>query len=294
MHGKKQFRNLLLNTVSRAVTAAFAIAVVFALMVALTQSARAQTPTAGGGWTERVLHNFGNGVDGASPWAGLIIDATGNLYGTTHDGGTYGVGTVFELTPTGGGGWTEKVLHSFNFTDGGGPYGGLVMDAAGNLYGTTYAGGSGGWGTVFELTPTGGGGWTEKVLFSFGDIGGGPYAGLIFDSAGNLYGTTIGGGTYGYGRVFELTPTGGGGWTEKVLHSFGIINATDGAGPYAGLIFDSAGNLYGTTYSGPVINGAYVGTVFELQPTGGGWRETVLYSFSNGTDGSSPYGGLVP
>ena len=133
------------------------------------------TPTAGGGWTEKVLHSFGNGTDGTRPYAGLIFDAAGNLYGTTTEGGTYRDGTVFELTPTAGGGWTETVLHSFNFngTDGVLPNAGLIFDATGNLYGTTYYGGAGGGcqpdgcGTVFELTPTADGGWTEQVLFSF-------------------------------------------------------------------------------------------------------------------------------
>ena len=115
--------------------------------------------------------------------AGLVFDAVGNLYGTTLEGGTYGRGTVFELTPAAGGGWTEKVLHSFNHngTDGYSPYAGLIFDAAGNLYGTTYGGGTNSYGTVFELTPTGGGGWTEKVLYNFnynGTDGAAPYATL--------------------------------------------------------------------------------------------------------------------
>ena len=145
---------------------------------------------------EKVLHSFNNnGTDGLSPDAGLIFDAAGNLYGTTYAGGTYNYGTVFELTPAAGGGWTEKVLHSFsNGTDGGYPVAGLIFDAAGNLYGTTYRGGTYGCGTVFELTPAAGGSWTEKVLYSFGNGTDGAYpdAGLIFDAAGNLYGTTPG------------------------------------------------------------------------------------------------------
>src|ERR1017187_1221490 len=212
---------------------------------------------------EKVLHNFNNnGTDGVSPQAGLIVDGAGNLYGTTSGGGTYYHGTVFELTPAAGRGWTETVLHSFNNngTDGYEPLAGLIFDAAGNLYGTTYVGGSYGYGTAFELTPAGGGTWNEKVLYSFASGSTAFYltSGLIFDGAGNLYGTTLGGQG---GSVFELTPTAGGGWTEKVLHSFG--NGTDGEDPQAGLIFDAAGNLYGTTYLG----GTYYqwGTVFELQ-----------------------------
>jgi uncharacterized repeat protein (TIGR03803 family) len=262
------------------------------------------TPTAGGGWTEQVLYNFGNGTDGVNPYDGLIFDAAGKLYGTTPNGGTYGYGTVFELTPTESGGWTETVLHSFcsqtDCTDGEAPQADLIFDTLGNLYGSTTNGGTYGGGTVFELTPTGGGGWTEKVLHSFCSQtdctdGEAPQAGLIFDTLGNLYGSTTAGGTYtsncnyGCGTVFELTPTGGGAWTEQVLHSFG--NGTDGYYPFAGLIFDAAGNLYGTTWAG----GTYGwGTVFELTPTGGGWTETVLHSFNdNGTDGILPEAGLI-
>src|ERR1019366_10683573 len=166
--------------------------------------------------------------------------------------GTYFHGTVFELTPGADGSWTEKVLYSFgNYPDGSEPSAGLVFDAAGNLYGTTSLGGTYAYGTVFELTPTIGGSWIETVLYSFGGgtDGDGPLAGLIFDAAGNLYSTTLRGGTYNYGTVFELTPIAGGGWTEKLLHSF-IYDGTDGNLPYAGLIFDAAGNLYGTTVNG--------------------------------------------
>ena len=250
------------------------------------------TPTAGGGWSEEVLYSFGEGTDGGGPYAGVIFDKNGNLYGTTTKGGTYGWGTVFELTPAAGGGWTETVLHSFNNngTDGYTPLAGLIFDAVGNLYGTTWHGGAYGYpgGTVFELTPTAGGGWTETVLHSFnGTDGSNPYAGLIFDVAGNLYGTTSNGGDYGLGTVFELTPAAGGGWTEQVLHSF---NGTDGNGPIAGLIFDKNGDLYGTTAGG----GNYGhGTVFELTPTaGGGWAEQVLLSFE-GSGGGDPQSGLI-
>ena len=265
----------------------------------LVTSTWAATP-----WNEKVLHSFNdNGQDGGTPEAGLIFDAAGNLYGTTLGGGTYGGGTVFELTPTAGGGWTEKVLYSFcsqpNCTDGAGPLAGLILDAAGNLYGTTSQGGdyqcpSGTYtycGTVFELKPIAGGGWTEQVLHSFdgsGTDGTYPSAGLIFDAAGNLYGTTQVGGYYGGGTVFELTPTAGGAWTENVLFSF---DGTGGAVPFAGLIFDGAGNLYGTTYEGGTYSN---GTVFELTPTaGGGWTEQVLHGFGNGTDGYYPHAGLI-
>jgi uncharacterized repeat protein (TIGR03803 family) len=156
-----------------------------------------------------------DGTDGSQPNAGLIVDEAGNLYGTTYFGGFHGNGTVFELTPTRDGGWEETLLHNFSGKDGAGPDANLVLDAVGNLYGTTLYGGSGpcsyngldGCGTVFELTPKAGGGWKEKVLHSFnGNDGYEPSSSLIFDRAGNLYGTTFVGGSYGAGTVFEITP----------------------------------------------------------------------------------------
>jgi uncharacterized repeat protein (TIGR03803 family) len=251
---------------------------------------------AGGVWTETLLHSFADdGVDGEEPYGALVFNSAGNLYGTTGGGGVYGTGTVFELTPTRGG-WTETVLHSFNYSsnDGYGPASGPIFDAKGNLYGTTDHGGTYGGGTVFELTPAAGGSWTETILYSFGasdSDAANPVAGLIFDATGNLYGTTVDGGSYGYGAVFELMPEEGGSWTEKLLHSFNN-NGNDGYSPYASLIFDSAGNLYGTTYQGGAHND---GTVFELMPKAGGiWMEKELHSFDdNGKDGFSPYAGLT-
>ena len=246
---------------------------------------------------EKVLHSFNpGGTDGVDPEVVLIFDAVGNLYSTTYYGGTYGYGTVFELTPAAGGTWTEKVLHNFNDdgTDGYQPVASLIFDAAGNLYGTTEAGGTYSAGTVFELTPAAGGTWTEKVLHNFnsdGTDGFFPSACLVLDAAGNLYGTTLGGGTSNRGTVFELTPTpaAGGTWTEKVLHNF---DGTDGYQPYADLIFDAAGNLYGTTEAGGTYS---AGTVFELTPAAGGtWTEQVLHNFKDdGTDGIEPHAGLI-
>jgi len=256
------------------------------------------TPVAGGGWTEKVLHAFkDNGKDGYYPNGALTRDGAGNLYGTTFQGGSHNDGTVFELVPGAGGIWKEMILHNFNVSgnDGYEPVGALVLDAAGNLYGTTDRGGSHQQGTVFELTHLAGGGWSEKILHNFNANATDGYypQGVIFDSAGNLYGTTFAGGAYGVGTAFMLKHATGGGWTEKNLHNF--ANTPDGDYPHAGLVFDSAGNLYGTTGGG----GAYSeGTVFELTlTTGGNWMETVLYSFSsniNGTnDGALPSDTLV-
>jgi uncharacterized repeat protein (TIGR03803 family) len=254
------------------------------------------TPKAGGGWTEKVLHTFkSNGRDGNYPLAGVIFDASGNLYGTTPRGGIHNAGTVFQLTPGTAGGWVETVLYSFH--NGPGPVAGLIVDAAGNLYGTTQHGGAYLLGAVFELTPRVGGGWTKKVLHSFNSSRGDgilPSAGVIFDTLGNLYGTTSDGGVYGTGTVFELTPTAGGGWTERVLHNF-TNDGKDGQYPFASLIFDAAGNLYSTTnYGGSgACSNVGCGTVFELMPkAGGGWTEKVLHSF-NSKDGQWPSAGVI-
>jgi uncharacterized repeat protein (TIGR03803 family) len=281
------------------------------------------TPAGSGDWAESVPFNFCLS-DESGPLGNLVFDSAGNLFGTTSTGGTgrcstnppFGCGTIFELTPKAGGGWTNKVLHNFddNGKDGYFPQAGLVLDAAGNLYGTTPAGGTGpcyqrttqvGCGTVFELSPQADGTWKEKILhnFSGGEGAQSPQAGLIFDASGNLYGTTTqGGGSAncysGCGTVFELTPTGSGTWTEKVLHVFGVHKF--GQMPLAGLVFDGAGNLYGTTYyggAGDCTSNADTGcgTVFELSPqAGGNWTEKVLHNFNNnGSDGIYPRAGLI-
>jgi len=259
------------------------------------------TPAVGGSWTEKVLYSFpGTGQNGDEPEASLIFDASGNLYGTTYYGGLYGDGVVFELSPNAGGEWTETILHSFidAGTDGWYPLAGLVIDSAGNLYGTTYNGGVNYYeGTVFELTPTAGGEWTETVIHSFdnnGTDGNNPFASLTLDSAGNLYGTTIFGGAEnnsGAGTVFELTPGTGGNWTETILRSFNG-STIGGRFPRAGVILDASGNLYGTTTEGGT---AGFGTVFELTPkAGGGFTEKLLHSFgANARDGKDSLGGLL-
>ena len=217
-----------------------------------------------GGWKETVLWNFGQGNDGQMPYAGMIFDKAGNLYGTTARGGQYGQGTVFQLTPSGSG-WTENILYSFQGeSDGSSPYAGLIVDASGNFYGATPVGGQGGGGTVFELTPSNGN-WTFSVLYSFPGVQGtytGPYGSLVMDKAGSLYGTTSGNfGQYGdYGTVFKLTPSADG-WTYKLMYAF--TGGPDGQSPYSALVLDSNGNLYGTAAN----NGAYgYGVVFEITP----------------------------
>jgi uncharacterized repeat protein (TIGR03803 family) len=249
-------------------------------------------PTVGGSWTETVLHEFGSGTDGHDPRAGLVFDPAGNLYGTTNEGGHYQDGTVFKLSPTVGGGWTETVLHEFSGTDGNGSHAGLILDAAGNLYGTTYSGGAYGFGEAFELMPQKGGAWTLKILHSFGHGKDGAYceAGLTFDAAGHLYGTTSNGGAYNQGTVFKLTSTAGT-WSEQVLHSFNP-NSTDGYQPNAGLILDAAGDLFGTADEGGMYG---YGAVFELLPRPGGlWAEKLLHHFTGAhSDGTLPYGGLI-
>jgi uncharacterized repeat protein (TIGR03803 family) len=271
-----------------------------------------------GTYSHSVLHNFtGYPSDGAAPH-GLIADAAGNLYGITTAGGGsacggLGCGTVFKLTPNLDGTYTETVLHSFigsgdwyGGSDGQYPFGGPTADAAGNLYGTTfYGGGSGcdgyGCGTVFKLTPNLDGTYSENVLYSFtgGRDGSGPTAGLLADVAGNLYGTTAEGGgssrdcLTGCGTVFKLTPNLGGTYSESVLHIF--VGGSDGQTPYAGLIADAVGNLYGTTYAGGNIEvgepgcGGWCGTVFMLTPKG---TLTVLHRFTF-SDGANPLAGLM-
>ena len=236
--------------------------------------------------SETVLHSFApNGGDGAIPYAGLVMDTAGNLYGTTESGGSSGNGTVFKVDPSG----SETVLYSFTDSGGDGalPFGGVVIDKAGNLYGTTEIGGSSGDGTVFKVDPSGG----ETVLYSFANSGGAnsggdganPVAGLVMDTAGNLYGTTEFGGSSDSGTVFKVDPSG----SETVLYSF-TNSGGDGAYPFAGLLMDTAGNLYGTTTQGGSSNN---GTVFKVDSSG---SETVLYSFTNsGGDGQSPEAGLI-
>jgi uncharacterized repeat protein (TIGR03803 family) len=270
--------------------------ILIATLIGLAGAFVANSQTAN---NERVLYSFSGGADGGQPLSELVFDAHGNLYGTTHDGGDFGDGTVFELTPASNGywgEWSEKVLHSFHRDgkDGAHPTAGVVFDKEGNLWGTTENGGADldphftNGGTVFELSLGPNGTWSETV-FSF------PHAyiqsGLIFDKAGNIYGTTRtdprASGT-GDGTVFKMARASNGKWTLTTLYAFrlenpysGNPNWNDGSGPAAGLIFDAADNLYGTTPMGSGGTPLTDGTVFKLtRGSNGMWAETVLHNFN--------------
>lgn len=269
------------------------------------------SPKSGGGWTTTLVHLFSGGADGGNPYTNLIIDSSGNLYGTAHRGGagTCGCGLVFKMSPTANGSWTESVLQVFNSRNGSFPEGSLVFDSEGNLWSTTAFGGVTltlkgyercligqsfcGYGTVFELSPTAKGLWRETLvyLFKHASDGANPAAGLVADSAGNFYGTTQIGGTPdgcdvgGCGVVFELSPSRSGLWLETPLYAF---SNSDGAFPFAPLVFDG-GNLYGTTNQGGTSN---CGVVFKLVPTQSGWSESTVYDF-NCSDGGQPDSQLI-
>lgn len=253
------------------------------------------TPNSDGGWTESVLHAFTGGSDGVLPNGGLVFDTAGNLYGTTDSGGvTYGCcGTVFEMSPIAGG-WTKRVIYTFNSgsgQDGGDPNGSMIFDQAGNLYGVAALGGLYGGGIVFELKRAADGIWHEQILHNFGngEDGLNPVCNLIFDAEGNLYGTTSHGGAHSAGIVFELARRGSNGWSERVLYNF--EGGNEGSGPYGGLVFDAAGNLYGETNLSGLANW---GTVFELSPaSGGNWKERILHVFSTLSHGAYPTGNLL-
>ena len=233
------------------------------------------------GQTFAVLHAFEDKPDGSMPYGGVVRDTAGNLYGATDVGGRYRAGTIYRIDSAG----TETVLHSFSKPEGAGPMDSLLLDAAGNLYGTAHAGGySFGLGTVFELKPGG----HLKVLHRFGQNmnfdASGPYGGLVHDAAGNLYGEAGGGTTQG-GAVYKIDHLTG---AETIIYNFMLL--PDGQSPLATLFRDTDGNLYGTTNLG----GAYCllgcGTIFKVDSNG---DETVLYSFTGGSDGSQPVGGVI-
>jgi uncharacterized repeat protein (TIGR03803 family) len=263
--------------IHRKAGAALGLWIVLAPAVVASRSAQAQTFT--------LLYTFTGGMDGSTPVGGVILDAAGNLYGTTSEGGNFacsqGCGTLFKVEGVG----IKTVLHSFAGTgagDGEYPNAALVRDGQGNLYGTTVVGGASGYGTVFKLDTTG----KETVLHSFSGAGGDgafPWAGVVRDGQGNLYGTTVGGGVSGLGTVFKVDTTG----KETVLHSF-TGTVVDGAQPMTGLVLDTRGNLYGTTNSGGRGIDGGNGVVFKVTNAG---RETALCRFpATGAKGISPRG----
>lgn len=266
------------------------------------------SPTSSGSWTINLIHIFGDTPnDGALPLSGVVLDASGNLYGITSSGGScpispYGCGVVYEISPTAGGGWqAPKILYSFQGApDGSGPAGTVAFDQSGNLYATTQDGGTNNDGTVFELSPTTSGEWRETILHSFNASMDGydPQGGVTFDDAGNLYGTTSSGANetgrcspFGCGTVYELSPNRSGEWAETVLLTF---DGADGAEPLGNFAADASGNLYGVTLTGgPVVNadcgGNACGVVYEMVKDGtGGWTQKVLQDLPQSIEATFP------
>jgi len=244
-----------------------------------------------GGWTLTVLYSFCEQYgcpDGGGPLAGLVQDRDGNLLGTAR-AGLYDLGVVFELTP-GSDGWTYSVLYNFGSRshDGSDPMDAPVLDAKGNMYGTTYRGGRDGDGTVFEMRP-GRNGWCERLLWQFNSSdGAGPEGAVVFDTRGSLYGTTNG----GTSNIFELTPKANGSWKETVLYDFS--NPENGFAPVSGLVLGTEGILYGTTAlggTGSCYDGC--GVVYKLaRRADGKWKYTVLHKFTSPYE-SPPDGTLI-
>ena len=263
------------------------------------------SPNAGGVLKLKTIYTFQGGADGAIPLGSLAIDPQGNLFGATESGGLANLaacgngscGTVFELSPDGSGGWQKTTVHQFaGGSDGYSPAAGVTIDAAGNLYGTTYYGGgicnhsSAGCGTVFKISPSAGE-WKETIIrrFIVGECLScvyGALGGVVFDSQGNLYGTLSRGGPKGGGAVYQMTPSGNT-WTYKVIHYFSL--GSDGGSPTCTLAIDSLGRVFGTSGGGPHGNGV----VFNLTlQSSGYWQPQVLHTFS-GPDGGFPYAGVV-
>jgi uncharacterized repeat protein (TIGR03803 family) len=304
----RRFRSLTLGLSVGAATGALAVAIVivFVLTVVAGPAAQAQT--------FHVIHTFTGKTDGGKPFAGVTIDKSGNLYGTTYaygnpkgpDGANWGV--VYRWKPGG----TFNTLYTFtDGKDGAFPAARVIFGPNGTLYGTTQGSGEGSspYGTVFNLKPPATCTisfcpWKITTLYAFKgkpDCNGqtSSYGDLAFDKLGNIYGTTYSGGangTYGEGCVFKLTPSATGGYTEKVIYSFGGTAPGEGRYPFAGVIVDKDGNLYGTTSEGGRTCGTYggtCGTVYELMPSSGGYKEKQLYLFTGANDGGSPFGGVI-
>ena len=240
--------------------------------------------------TTKLIYSFAGASDGEYTDTELVRDSAGNLYGSSVQGGTFGGGTVFQVTSAG----VHTVLYNFTGgADGGEPYKGVTLDADGNLYGTAVTGGGGacegGCGVVYKLTNSGGT-WTQSVIHAFtGADGSGPGAPVAVDKHGNVFGTTPTGGANGLGTIFRLASDGSGGYKFRVIHTF--TGGADGAGGSAGhMIFDAAGNIYGACTTGGV-NG--FGTIFKLASVSGQWQLTTLYAFKDSPDGALPYGSVV-
>ncbi len=235
-------------------------------------------------WQETVLYRFTGSPDGFRPSGDLTFDPSGNIYGTTYNGGA-DYGTVYELTRYGGS-YGESILYNFTSGDGAYPSSGVTLDNAGNLYGTATDGGPYDAGTVFELKPSGSG-WTPSTVYAFtgGLDGYDPFAGLVFDQAGNLYGATPNGRPEGEAVLYQLVP-GSGSWSFHEMYS---IQGQYGGGPRSTLLLAPDGNFYGTT----IGLGVSWGSVFKLTHTNGSWVYTDLYDFTGGADGGYPYGGVV-
>ena len=247
----------------------------------------------GGVWTQTVIHTFTGGKDGSGPGSPVAIDKQGNVYGTTPTGGANGMGVVYQLRPGATGGWTLRVIHTFTggSDGGGGSASRLMIDAAGNLYGVCTVGGANGFGTVYKMSSVQGK-WQFTTLYAFKDQPDGalPYGGVISDKAGNLYGTTYYAGVHDLGTIYKLTH-GKGAWTESVLYSF--KGGTDGASPISSLVADAAGNLYGTTSDGGAAS-CTCGIIFKMTPGGNGkWTESVVYRFPGTPQPGFAYNGMV-
>jgi uncharacterized repeat protein (TIGR03803 family) len=251
------------------------------------------TPTRAG-WTLSVLYSFSGGIDGAQPYKGVTLDSHGDLYGTTVTGGTGrcegGCGVVYKLTHAHG--WKQNVIYSFTGgSDGSGPGSPVVFDKQGNLFGTTPVGGGKGVGIIYELKPNKDGTWKLVVVHTFtgGDDGAGGSAGrLLFDNQGNIYGVATAGGAQGSGTAYQLSPSQHGKWKLTTLYAF--KGQPDAGFPYGGLVSDSAGNLFGTTYYDGKND---IGAIYQLSQVAGKWKETVLHSFAGGSDGKESLSTMV-
>ena len=244
-----------------------------------------------GTWTQKVIHAFTGGDDGSGPGSRVTVDRAGRIYGMTPTGGANGLGTIYKIGPLSSGASTFKVIHAFTGgADGSSGSAGRMVLRDGHLYGAATTGGSNGSGVVFELTPRALGGWDFRTIYTFQGQPDGifPYGALLFDGSGNIYGTTYYGGANGIGAVYKLSPQPVGEWTEEVIYSF--QQGTDGNSPISNLVFDKAGNLYGTTSEG----GLGRGVIFKLSPVGAGkWTETVVHAFEGPPDGGFAYNGMV-